>query len=154
MSAVLRCYVASPLGFSDAGRQYYNSVYLPALRDVVEVIDPWSMTQPQQWIDAERDGTIGDLVAEVGARNVDAIRSADLLAANLDGQEVDSGTASEVGFATGVGVRCFGLRTDLRQSGEAGAHVNLQVEAFIVASGGHIVGSLEALVDALRAASA
>jgi hypothetical protein len=30
--------------------------------------------------------------------------------------------------------------------------VNLQVEAFIVASGGHIVGSLEELVQALRAA--
>jgi nucleoside 2-deoxyribosyltransferase len=152
MSPVLRCYVASPLGFSDAGRHYYNAVYLPALREVVEVIDPWSMTLPQQWIDAEREGTIGVLVAEVGARNVEAIRSADLLAANLDGQEVDSGTASEIGFAAGVGVRCFGLRTDLRQSGEAGAHVNLQVEAFIVASGGHIVGSLEELVQALRAA--
>jgi nucleoside 2-deoxyribosyltransferase len=154
MSTVLRCYVASPLGFTDAGRHYYTSVYLPALREVVEVVDPWAMTQPQQWIDAERDGTIGALIAEVGARNIDAIRSADLLAANLDGQEVDSGTASEIGFATGVGVRCFGLRTDLRQSGEAGAYVNLQVEAFIVASGGGITGSLEDLVEALRAASA
>jgi nucleoside 2-deoxyribosyltransferase len=154
MSTVLRCYVASPLGFTDAGRHYYTSIYLPALREVVEVIDPWAMTQPQQWIDAERDGTIGDLIAEVGARNIEAIRTADLLAANLDGQEVDSGTASEIGFATGVGVRCFGLRTDLRQSGEAGAHVNLQVEAFIVASGGSITGSLEELAEALRAASA
>ncbi len=148
-----RCYVASPLGFTDAGRHYYTTVYLPALREVVEVLDPWSMTEPQQWTDAERDGTIGELVAEVGARNVEAIRCADLLAANLDGQEVDSGTAAEVGFAAGVGVRCFGLRTDLRQSGEAGAAVNLQVEAFIDASGGRIVGSLEELVAALRAAS-
>src|SRR3954454_16256803 len=137
MSRVLRCYVASPLGFTDAGRHYYNEIYLPALREVVEVIDPWAMTEPAQWIEAERNGTIGELVAEVGARNVEAIRSAELLAANLDGQEVDSGTASEGGFAAGVGVRCFGLRTDLRQAGEAGAHVNLQFEAFIVASGGH-----------------
>jgi nucleoside 2-deoxyribosyltransferase len=154
MSPVLRCYVASPLGFSDPGRHYYNAVYLPALRDVVEVIDPWSMTSPEEVREAERDGTIGALVAEIGARNIEAIRSVDLLAANLDGQEVDSGTASEIGFGAGVGVRCFGLRTDLRQSGEAGAEVNLQVEAFIVASGGHIVSSLEELVEALRVASA
>jgi len=150
MCGVRRCYVASPLGFTDAGRHYYREVYLPALAEVVEVIDPWSLTHPQQWIDAEREGTIAQLAAEVGRRNIDEIRSADVLAANLDGQEVDSGTASEIGFAAGVGVPCFGLRTDLRQSGEAGVHVNLQVVAFIAASGGRVVGSLDALVDALR----
>jgi nucleoside 2-deoxyribosyltransferase len=154
VTALPRCYVASALGFTDAGRHYYRSVYLPALAAVVEVVDPWAMTEPQQWIDAERDGTIGALIAQVGARNIEAIRSCRLLAANLDGQEVDSGTAAEIGFAAALGVRCFGLRTDLRQSGEAGAHVNLQVEAFIVASGGRIVGSLEALAEALRPAAA
>jgi nucleoside 2-deoxyribosyltransferase len=152
MSPMLRCYVASPLGFTAAGRHYYLNVYLPALREVVEVLDPWAMTTAEEWKAAERDGTVGVLGAEIGARNIAAIRSADLLAANLDGQEVDSGTAAELGFATGVGVRCFGLRTDLRESGETGFAVNLQVEAYVVASGGRIVGSLEELVEALRAA--
>jgi hypothetical protein len=119
----VRCYVASPRGVTDSGRHYYLSVYLPALREVVEVLDPWSMTTAEEWRSAERDGTVGVLGAEIG-------------------------------FAAGVGVRCFGLRTDLRESGETGFAVNLQVEAFVVASGGHIAGSLEELVEALRAASA
>jgi len=146
-----RCYIASPLGFSDAGRHYYEQVYLPALRRVVDAVDPWALTHPDEIAAAQDAGRQAELWAEVGRRNIEAIRSCELLAAHLDGQEVDSGTASEVGFAAGIGVRCFGLRTDLRQSGEPGIPVNLQVQAFIEASGGRVVSSLEALVSALAA---
>jgi nucleoside 2-deoxyribosyltransferase len=144
-----RCYVASPLGFSVAGRHYYEHVYLPALRDVVVPVDPWALTHPDEIAKAQDTGGQAELWAAVGRRNIEAIRGCDLLAAHLDGQEVDSGTASEVGFAAGIGVRCFGLRTDLRQSGEPGIAVNLQVQAFIEHSGGRVVGSLEELVAAL-----
>jgi hypothetical protein len=41
-----RCYVASPLGFTEAGRCYYGDVYLPALNSVVTPVDPWSLTRP------------------------------------------------------------------------------------------------------------
>jgi nucleoside 2-deoxyribosyltransferase len=136
-----RCYIASPLGFTAAGRHYYENVYLPALAQVVTPVDPWSLGDPSE--------TPGEL----GRRNAEAIESCGLLAANLDGQEVDSGTAAEIGYAAAKGLRCFGLRTDLRQSGEPGAAVNLQVEHFIVASGGRIVGSLDDLVRALASAS-
>jgi nucleoside 2-deoxyribosyltransferase len=145
-----RCYVASPLGFTESGRDYYERVYLPALRTVVEPVDPWSLTHPDEVAAAVAEGRETEMALEIGRRNVDAIRGCTLLAALLDGQEVDSGTASEVGFAHGIGLTCFGLRTDFRQSGEFGANVNLQVEAFIVASGGRVVGSLEELVGALR----
>jgi nucleoside 2-deoxyribosyltransferase len=144
-----RCYVASPLGFSEAGRHYYEDVYLPALREVVEPVDPWSLTHPDEIAEAQHTGRQAELWADVGRRNIEAIRGCELLAAHLDGQEVDSGTASEVGFAAGIGVRCFGLRTDLRQSGEPGIAVNLQVQAFIEVSGGRVVGTLEDLVAAL-----
>jgi nucleoside 2-deoxyribosyltransferase len=132
-----RCYVASGLGFTDAGRRYYADVYLPALAQVVTPVDPWTLS------------TATDALADIGRRNAEAIDSCELLAAHLDGQEVDAGTAAEVGYAAAKGVRCFGLRTDLRQSGEPGAAVNLQVEHFIVASGGAIVATLEELVQAL-----
>jgi nucleoside 2-deoxyribosyltransferase len=135
--ALPRCYVASPLGFTAAGRHYYENVYLPALAQVVTPVDPWSLGDP------------GATPAELGRRNAEAIESCELLAANLDGQEVDSGTAAEIGYAAAKGLHCFGLRTDLRQSGEPGAHVNLQVEHFIVASGGRIVATLEELTEAL-----
>lgn len=132
-----RCYVASPLGFTDGGRAYYRDAYLPALAAVVEVIDPWSLAQP------------GDEPLTIGRRNAEAIRACDVLAAYLEGQEPDSGTVAEVGYAAGLGKPCFGLRTDLRRAGD-GTAVNLQVEAFIVESGGRMCGSLDELVAALR----
>ena len=144
-----RCYIASPLGFTAAGRHYYEHVYLPALREVVEPVDPWALMHPDEIAEAQHTGGQAALWAEAGRRNIEAIRGCELLAAHLDGQELDSGTASEVGFAAGIGVRCFGLRTDLRQSGEPGIAVNLQVQAFIVHSRGRVVGSLEELVAAL-----
>jgi nucleoside 2-deoxyribosyltransferase len=87
---------------------------------------------------------------DIGRRNAEAIRSCSLLAAYLEGQEPDSGTVAEVGYACGLGLTCFGLRSDLRQAGEPGVALNLQVEALIVESGGEIVESLPALVAALR----
>ena len=144
-----RCYVASPLGFTAAGRHYYAEVLIPALARVVDPVDPWALTTPQE-IDA--GGSRREFWLEVGRRNAEAIDSCDLLAAVLDGQEVDSGTASEVGYASGRGVKCFGLRTDLRQCGEPNMAVNLQVESFIEQSGGAVAGSLEELVAALAAA--
>ncbi|MGI8713068.1 MAG: nucleoside 2-deoxyribosyltransferase [Solirubrobacteraceae bacterium] len=144
-----RCYVASPLGFTEAGREYYARVYLPALAAVVEPVDPWALNEGgQNEGSAPADGERERALA-IGRRNLEAIRSATLLAAYLDGQEPDSGTIAELGYAAGIGLRCFGLRTDLRQNGEPGVAVNLQVESFIVDSGGVIATSLDELVAAL-----
>lgn len=139
-----RCYVASPLGFTEAGRDYYERVYLPALATVVEPVDPWSLaTVPLPGAsDQER-------ALAIGRANAEAIRSCELLVAHLDGQEPDSGTVAELGYGAALGLRCFGLRSDLRQSGEPGVAVNLQVETFVVDSGGAMVATLEELVAAL-----
>lgn len=63
--------------------------------------------------------------------NEKAIRECDILLRVLDGAEVDSGTASEVGFAGGIGKLCYSLGTDWRDSGEFGLRLNLQVLHFI-----------------------
>lgn len=149
--ALPRCYVASALGFSEAGAYYYEQVYLPALRAVVVPVDPWALTTAQEVAEARAAGREREFALEIGARNAAAIRSCTLLAAHLDGQEVDSGTAAEIGFAAALGLRCFGLRTDLRESGEPGVSVNLQVEHFVVANGGSVYTSLDRLVEGLRA---
>jgi hypothetical protein len=149
-----RCYVASALGFSEAGAYYYEHVYLPALKEVVTPVDPWSLTTAQEAAEARAARQERAFALEIGRRNADAIRSCTVLAAHLDGQEVDSGTAAEIGFAAALGLRCFAVRTDLRQSGEPGVSVNLQVEHFLVASGGAVCGSLHELVEQLREASA
>lgn len=143
------CYIASPLGFSEAGRYYYSREYLPALSRVVEPVDPWALTSDAEVTAAREAGREHEFALEIGHRNTEAIRRCSLLAALLDGQEPDAGTVSEVGFAAGLGLRCYGLRSDFRESGEAGARINLQVETFIIESGGFIVSTLPDLVAAL-----
>lgn len=145
-----RCYVASPLGFTAAGKHYYREVVLPALAGVVSVVDPWALTDDSEIAAAAEAGELYSFAMTIGRRNERAIRSCSLLVANLDGQEPDSGTVAEVGFAAGLGITCFGWRKDLRRSGDLGCVVNLQVEYFINESGGRIEPSLDALVGTLR----
>jgi nucleoside 2-deoxyribosyltransferase len=140
-----RCYVASPLGFTEAGRDYYERVYLPMLATVVEPVDPWSLGAAAPPDASERDRALA-----IGRANVEAIRSCELLVAQLDGQEPDSGTVAELGYGAGLGLRCYGVRSDMRQSGEPGVAVNLQVETFVIDSGGAMCATLEELVAALR----
>jgi nucleoside 2-deoxyribosyltransferase len=70
--------------------------------------------------------------------------------ANLDGQDVDSGTAAEIGYAFAKGKPIIGYRGDLRLSSDnVGLTVNLQVEFFIRESGGEIVTSASTIPAAL-----
>ena len=53
-------------------------------------------------------------------------------------------TAAEIGFAVGIGKRCYGLRTDWRDCGDyVGLPVNLQVLHFIEKSGGKLFRRIE-----------
>jgi nucleoside 2-deoxyribosyltransferase len=144
------CYVASPLGFTASGRNYYESLLLPALAEVVQPVDPWALTSAAEWDAAHREGRVRELALQVGSRNSEAIRGCTLLIAILDGQEIDAGTAAEVGYGAALGLTCLGLRTDLRITGEPGTTVSLQVESFIDQSGGQIFRQLEDLLAHLR----
>ena len=144
-----RCYVASPLGFTEAGRDYYRRTYLPALATVVSPVDPWALTSEAEYGGALAEGRQREMALAIGRRNSAAIRSCELLAAYLDGQEPDSGTVAELGYGAAAGLTCFGLRSDLRCHGEEGVALNLQLEAFMIESGGGLVGALEELVDAI-----
>jgi len=149
-----RCYLASPLGFTDAGARLLREVYLPRLATVVEPVNPWELTSAEEVRAARGARGRRELWAEIGRRNAEAIASSPLLVAYLEGQELDGGTAAEVGYAAALGVRCFGLRSDRRLTGEPDARVNLQVEYFITASGGTIVATLDRLLRELRGAVA
>lgn len=152
----VKVYVASPLGFTGAGRHWYREVLCPALSAAgVEILDPWEAGEAR--FAAVPDGPPGlrraaleAANAEVGAANAAMITEADAVLAVLDGPDVDSGTAAEVGYASALGRRVVGLRTDIRPGGDnEAAVVNLQVEHFVRASGGVIVTDLEAAVSAL-----
>ena len=152
-------YVASPLGFSEAGRAFYDSQFLSTIRGAgFEPLDPWALTDAAK-VDAIR--ALSDEVRrraawrmlshEIAEANRSAIDRSDGVVAVLDGPDVDSGTAAEIGYAFARGKRIVGYRGDFRRTGDNdGVLVNLQVEYFIRAGGGDIVASLGDLGPALR----
>jgi len=54
---------------------------------------------------------------------LDSLESADLVVAVLDGADVDSGTAFEVGYAYARGIPIIGIRTDYRKSQDRGLNL-------------------------------
>ena len=60
-------------------------------------------------------------------KNVDAIDNSGIIVAVIDGTDVDSGTAWEIGYAFARGKPIIGLRTDFRTLGIEGT-VNLMIE--------------------------
>jgi nucleoside 2-deoxyribosyltransferase len=159
VNAAPRIYLAGPLGFSEAGRHFYRSVLVPFVTGLgYEVLDPWALTDPKK-IDTvqrmppgpERREAWRTLNREVGATNRAAIDRAHGVVAILDGTDVDSGTAAEIGYAFARGKLIVGYRGDFRLSGDnEGSTVNLQVEFFIHESGGSIVNRYEDLGQCLR----
>jgi nucleoside 2-deoxyribosyltransferase len=154
----VKIYMASPLGFSEAGRSFYNGTLIPeVMRLGFEVIDPWTLTD-QAKIDAvekmpygvERRDAWRRLNVEIGGNNRAGIDRSDAVLAVLDGTDVDSGTAAEIGYAFAKGKPILGYRGDFRLSADnEGSTVNLQVEYFIRQSGGDIVTKLADLAPAL-----
>jgi nucleoside 2-deoxyribosyltransferase len=152
-----RIYVASPLGFTAAGRMYSENVLLPALRAArFEPLDPWDVNPEILRVfaldrdDPERAARLLETNRLVGRRNAKMIRDAQGVLAILDGEDVDSGTAAEIGYAAALGRPIVGLRTDLRVTGDNEATlVNLQVEWFVVESGGALTTALDDAIAAL-----
>lgn len=151
-------YVASPLGFSESGRLYGSQVLVPELVAAgFSVLDPWEdhdgkvasvMTMPPS--EPHRLDALRAMNEAIGARNVELIVKSTLVLAILDGPDIDSGTAAEVGFAAALGRPVIGLRSDIRLIGDnEAAVVNLQVAYFIERSGGKIVRELKDAIQAL-----
>ncbi|MEH6823257.1 MAG: nucleoside 2-deoxyribosyltransferase [Motiliproteus sp.] len=158
-----RIYLASPLGFSEVGRLFYYQQLIPALQQRgFELLDPWQLNDTAELqtalaltdLNAQRR-ELARLNTAIGRINAEAIDRCDWIVANLDGVDVDSGTAAEIGYGFARGKRIFGYRGDFRLSCDnLGSRVNLQVEYFIQASGGEIYTQFEQLLVALEAASA
>ena len=159
-SSKVKVYLASPLGFAESTKPFMEQKLKPALeRTGVEVEDPW-VTPPALEEEISKEKKISDLAArrvawtaivqKLGARNADLIDAAQGVVAVLDGVDVDSGTAAEIGFAAAKGKWVIGYRGDFRRTGEdETAEVNLQVEYFILKNGGRVVHSLEELQKAV-----
>ena len=120
---MIAVYLASPLGFSPEMKDYRDRIKLRLKAIGCDVFDPWD--QPvgpmikkakaiTDWHD--RVAALAQVAGTIGQMNEKRIRSCEVILGVLDGAELDSGTACELGFAAGLGKRCYGLRTDFRDS--------------------------------------
>ena len=152
-------YLAGPCGFSEIG-----SHGLEALEQILSlkfsVLNPFRegetlgneiVSLQKKLLDSSSNISFIEIKTRLqqinqtlGKNNANFIQNSDLIVAVLDGPDVDSGTAAEIGYAYGIGKKIYGYRGDFRNCGDnLGSVINLQVEYFINASGGHIFYSLD-----------
>lgn len=153
-----RVYIASPLGFAASTNAFMNDL-VSRLTGIVAIENPWDdvrfegdfaeISTLESY--SERVSRLEKINHELGKTNAERIDKSDAVLAILDGVDVDSGTAAEIGYAYAKGKRVYGLRTDFRLAGDnLGATVNLQVQYFIEASGGRVVTAVESLLDCAK----
>lgn len=147
-----KVYLASPLGFSPENFRYLERIKEALASQGCEIFDPWEQDHCAEQIEKafrekeydKRIQAFREVAREIATCNEEGIAWADVVFAVLDGAEVDSGTASEVGFGSALGKTCYGLRTDRRDTGDfEGIPINLQVLHFIERSGGTLFRSIE-----------
>jgi nucleoside 2-deoxyribosyltransferase len=84
---------------------------------------------PQE--DSNNVKDISDRQKIIFNKNLKGIENSDIIVAVIDGADVDSGTAWEIGFAFAKAKPVLGLRTDFRTLGIEGT-VNLMIERSVV----------------------
>jgi nucleoside 2-deoxyribosyltransferase len=157
----LKIYLASPYGFTDAGREFMKDTMIPYIQgNRFEILNPWealSKTSRRfQKINSLND--IGKqkklfkaLNRELAAASKKMLEQSEVMVAIIDGSDADSGVASEIGYAYALGKKIIGYRSDFRLSGDnLGAIINIQVEYFIYESGGQIVTNISELKQTLQ----
>ncbi|MFZ1924786.1 MAG: nucleoside 2-deoxyribosyltransferase [Solirubrobacteraceae bacterium] len=148
-----KIYIASPLGFDEPGRLFMTNVLLPALAQTKwMILDPWADQQAHDVTPVSEFAADEEAVNRaIGERNLSMLRAADGMLAWLDGVDLDSGTAAELGFAAARGIPIVAVRTDLRLAGDnASAPVNLQVLAFLRETGGELHATVADAIASLE----
>jgi nucleoside 2-deoxyribosyltransferase len=157
VSRPMKIYLAGPLGFSEVGRAFHKNGIVPVLRKLGhKPIDPWAeqgciAALEKLPFGVKRRNGWRRLNPQIGRRNQALIDQCDAILAVLDGADVDSGTAAEIGYGFAKGKPILGYRGDFRLSADnEGCIVNLQVEYFIRASGGDIINKIAELPLAIK----
>jgi nucleoside 2-deoxyribosyltransferase len=158
---VSKIYLASPYGFAPSTKGFLQELKAELRKHGHIVIDPWEgdeiKSEDFKKLDnistLERKDGLKRLNRRIGDINRRSIEGVDVVVAVLDGPDVDSGTASEIGFAFASGKTIIGYRGDIRLTGENEATmVNLQVQYWIEESGGgkgQLVRTVPDLLSAL-----
>jgi nucleoside 2-deoxyribosyltransferase len=127
-------YLAAPL-FSEAERDFNRK-----LRDEIKK-NGFNVFLPQE----DSNNAKGEKRQEIiFNKNRNAIESSDIIVAVVDGIDIDSGTAWEIGYASAKGKPVIGLRTDFRTLGIEG-RVNLMIERSVT-----LCTSIQELLNRLK----
>jgi nucleoside 2-deoxyribosyltransferase len=111
-------YLAAPL-FSEAELDFNRK-----LRDEIKICG-FNVFLPQEDSNNVKDRDDRQMI--IFSKNEAAITNSDIIVAVVDGADVDSGTAWEIGYAYARSKPILGLRTDFRNLGIEGT-VNLMIE--------------------------
>ncbi len=130
-----RLYLAAPL-FSEAERSFNTSVARLLNTHLFEVHLPQEAGDDSDTRGTREQERLFNL-------NKTALEDSDIIIAVVEGADVDSGTAWEMGYAFALGKPVIALRTDFRRVGHH-EHVNLMLEqsAKVVGSTGELLAAL------------
>jgi nucleoside 2-deoxyribosyltransferase len=134
-----RIYLAAPL-YSEAERSY-NAIVEDLLRkNFFDVYLPQDTGDDNPKREKKEH-------ARIYERNKQVLQDADIVLAIIDGSDVDSGTAWEMGYATALGIQVIAMRTDFRIAGyEELVNLMLEQSAFVVTSKDSLLNLLKPLV--------
>lgn len=157
----MKAYLAN--GLFSIGDRLVNEMIAEKVRKEIDGIE---LYLPQENAAINDKSAFADAVAIAGA-DMDKLEESDFLIAVIDGVEVDSGVAAEIGAFYTTGRPIFALYSDVRQQGrdndkKIGALIkdgtenqfmyrNLFVIGLIKKSGGGVYSSIEGLVEAIKA---
>ncbi len=113
----MRIYFAAAL-FTQVERKWNRMVSeaLTALVPGLQIIMPQDFKPAGKYNDDRHYGALFRMC-------VDGVESADAVLAIIDGAEVDSGVAWEMGYAYARGIPVIGVRTDFRPGAEHGVNI-------------------------------
>ena len=135
----MRAYIAGPL-FTLGERSFCRRVKEVVAKTGIEPVWPWDVTD-QHELNGHKSGN-----QFIFDANLEELDNCDIGIAVLDGPDVDSGTAWEIGYLFSQKKPVIGIRTDFRKAGEnEKAFVNLMINE----SAHTIVTSLDELEIAL-----
>jgi nucleoside 2-deoxyribosyltransferase len=132
----MKVFLATPL-FNEAEREF-NSKIAKRLRE--KGFEVW-LAQEAPFI---KQGTHKEKKT-IYEGDISAMKASDIVVAVLDGMEVDSGVAYEMGYAKALGKPIIGLKTDYRTFSEM-EEVNLMLEVPLI----KICKSVDEVIDSLR----
>lgn len=154
----MKVYLAN--GLFSLGDRYINEIIAKEIRGNIDGVD---LFVPQE--QGINDKSSYADAKEIYRLDTENVKSADVVVAVIDGVEIDSGVACEIGIATALGIPVIGLYSDIRKQGtdnmkKINALMHDSVEnqfmyrnLYVVGaikSNGKIVSTIEEVVDAIQ----